>query len=393
MSTVIALGGAGHIGSWGVRELVKRNPEIDVIIADFNFESAQNLAAELGGKIKAVQVDVNDHDRLVQVMRGADIIINSVGPYYLYGERIVQAAIEAKTHLVDICDDGDAIVKMLDHNNDAKAAGITIVVGLGATPGITNIMGRYGADKLDRVNDIDTAWAWTSVDSGVGPAIIEHCFHAITGEIMTYRDGNWVKIPAQSNPRVMDFVAPVGRFEVAEVGHPEPMTIPLYIKGVKNVTNRGALWPPSIMDFFNMLKKFGLSKTDEVSIRGQVFPARTVCTYLLLGLGSLVPRELSEEILADLLNRYGEFGIKGVALRVEVRGEIKGKPVMVAYGCGAAGDLLTSLPSVLGAKMLLDGHLKTPGVFAPEGIIKADLFLRELGKDITVEETITQLLE
>lgn len=47
---IVVLGGAGHIGSGVVRELNKRAPDAEVIVADKNFEGAKKLATELGGK-------------------------------------------------------------------------------------------------------------------------------------------------------------------------------------------------------------------------------------------------------------------------------------------------------------------------------------------------------
>lgn len=105
---VIALGGPGHIGACGVRELVKRAPDIEVVIADKNLEAAKKLATEVGGKTSVRSVDASEHRSLVDVMKDADIVLNTVGPFHVFGEKVVRAAIEAKTNLVDICDDWDA---------------------------------------------------------------------------------------------------------------------------------------------------------------------------------------------------------------------------------------------------------------------------------------------
>ena len=190
MKKIISLGGGGHIGAGGVRKLVKRYPDIEAIVADYDLDAAQALVKEVGGNASAIKVDARDFDSLVNTLRGADAVINYVGPYYVFGEPIVKAAIEAKVPLVDVCDDGDATVSMLKHDQAARDAGIPIVVGLGATPGITNLMAAEGAAKLDRVDDIHTAWAWTAMDPKMtGRAIIDHYFHAISGNIITFRDG------------------------------------------------------------------------------------------------------------------------------------------------------------------------------------------------------------
>jgi len=75
----------------------------------------------------------------------------------------------------------------------------------------------------------------------MGHAIIYHFFHAISWEVPTYADGRWVNVKALSEPEVVEFPAPFGRTEVANIGHPDPVTIPKYIRGVKKVTNKGTV--------------------------------------------------------------------------------------------------------------------------------------------------------
>ncbi len=387
MSKVMALGGAGHIGASGVRELVRRAPDVDVVIADYNLEAARALAAEAGGRTTAMAVDANDRAGLVALMSGADAVISTVGPYYQYGEAIVRAAIEAGTFLVDVCDDGDAMEKQLALHDEAVKKGVTVVVGLGATPGATNIMAKKGADRLDRVDDVDTAWAWTAIDPKMtGPAIVEHYLHAVTGEVVSFHDGQWVKIPAVSNPKVMEFIAPIGFFEVSEVGHPEPVTIPRYYPGVKNVTNRGGVWPRRFEELAMLFKQLGLADTTLIPFKDQKIPAREVATRIILALPELAPK-MAEALFTEVWEKYGEFGIEGVVLRTEVRGEKDGRPMRHVFGSGGPADKLTALPSVIGALMYLDGKIKGPGVFAPEGIVDPDIFFKEFTKDFPLEET------
>ncbi len=388
MKKIIALGGAGHIGSCGVRELVKRAPEIEVVIADYDLEKAQMLVAEVGGKASAAQIDATDFKSLVQLIKGAEVVVSTVGPYYRFGEQVVKAAIAAKTPVVDICDDGDATEQILALDGEAKKAGISVIVGMGCTPGITNLMAKRGADKLDSVDDIDTSWGWTSIDPKMtGSAIIEHYFHAVTGEIITYRDGKWIKIPACSNPKSIEFIQPIGSLEIPEVGHPEPVTLPRYIKGVKNVTNRGGVWPKGFNDVAGIFIKLGLAETKEMDLKGSKIKARDIATAIVLALPVLA-ENFTLALVDDTLQKYGDFGIEGVVLRVDVRGKKAGKAFQYSYGAGSNADLLTALPSVLAALMYCRGEIKGAGVFAPEGIVNTDIFFKELVKDIPVTEII-----
>jgi saccharopine dehydrogenase-like NADP-dependent oxidoreductase len=104
---VIVLGGAGHVGSGVVRQLVKRAPDAEVIVADKNLDRAKNLAKEIGGKTSGQSVDANDPKSLINVMKGAEIAVSTIGPFYAYGAKILKVAISAKTNFVDINDDYD----------------------------------------------------------------------------------------------------------------------------------------------------------------------------------------------------------------------------------------------------------------------------------------------
>jgi saccharopine dehydrogenase-like NADP-dependent oxidoreductase len=392
MKKVIALGGAGHIGSCGVREMVKRAPDIALEIADYNLEAAQELVKEVGGKTSAVKVDVHDREALVDLMKDADAVMSYVGPYYLLAEPIIEAAIEAKTPLVDICDDGDVTLAMFEHSKEAENAGIPIIMGLGATPGITNMMALRGAEMLDQAIDIDTSWAWTALDPKMtGPAIVDHYFHAVTGDIVTFRDGDWVKIPAMSVKRILEFSEPVGVLEASEVGHPEPATIPRYIKGVKNVSNNGVVWPQRFTDIAMFMKDIGLADQTMMKVLDKEVKARDVATSIILSLPEL-NTDMVEDMILDTMNRYGEFGIEGVCLRVDVKGEKGGTPMQYSYRCGGAADLLTALPAVLGTLMIVNGNVKTTGVLAPEGVIPQAIFFDLLTKSVKVEEILTRYI-
>lgn len=393
MKKIIALGGAGHIGASGVRELVKRYPQIQVVIADYNIEAAQVLAKEVGGNASAVQVDAKDLNSLVNTLKAADAAINYVGPYYTFGEPIVKAAVEARTPMVDVCDDGDATAKMLEHDQAARDAGIPIIVGLGATPGITNLMAAQGAAKLDRVDDIHSAWVWTGIDPKMrGRAIVDHYFHAISGNIKTFRDGEWVDIPAMSVTRTMEFSHPIGLFEVKEVGHPEPVTIPRYIEGVKNVTNNCGVWPQRFTEIATFVKSLGLADLTEMRVNEHIVCARDVATSLVLALPTIAS-DLVQGMVQETISEYGELGLSGVALRVDVIGEKNGKPAQYSYRCcSPEADLMTALPAVLGAVMLVEGRIEKTGVCAPEGIVDTRVFFDTLKKDIPVEEIAIQYI-
>ena len=385
---ICALGGAGHIGSGVVRELVKRAPDVEVVIADKNLEEAKRLAAELGGKTSAEPVDADDHKSLVRVMKGVDVVISTVGPYYVYGVKALKAAIDAETNFVDVDDDYDATKSCLDLDKEAKKAGVTAIIGLGATPGLTNILAKYGVEKLERVDEIHTFWAWTGLDPTIGPAIVAHYYHAATGKVPTYRDSKWVEVPSLSEPEVVELPLPIGEIEVYHVGHPEPVTIPRYVKGVKAVTNKGTVWPSFMADATKIFADLGLIGLKEFTVKGVSMPVRDIAVGFILALPELAPPETIEALITEAEEKYGEYAMTGVGLGVRVKGESGGKITCYSYGVAYRSAVFcTALPAALGALTVARGEVKERGVFAPEGVIDSNKFLKEIAKDIEVLET------
>ena len=237
---IAVIGGAGVMGSTAIKDLVDCRLFEEVVIADRNMKKAETVVKDLKDQeteVSARFVDANRHDSLVKAVRDVDIAASTVGPYYKYAVKVMKGAIDAGVNFIDINDDYDATRKALELNDEAKKAGITAIIGMGESPGRTNILAKYGADKMDRVDEIRIAWVAAIGDpSGIGAT--DHWFHCVTGMIPIYREGKWVDVPARTEPEIVDFGPPIGNAKVFLCGHGEPVTLPRYIKGV-NVVN----WP------------------------------------------------------------------------------------------------------------------------------------------------------
>jgi saccharopine dehydrogenase (NAD+, L-lysine-forming) len=387
------LGGAGHIGSGIVRELSKIAPDGEIVVADINLQKAESVAGEVNGK--AVKVDASDPGSIRDVVKGSDVVLSAVGPYYIFGEAVLKAVIEAGINFVDVDDDYDATKKCLDLNEDAKKAGITAIIGLGATPGITNVLARYGAEKMDSVEAIDTYWAWTSLDPTMGPAIIAHYFHASDGKIPSYRDGKWIDVPALSEPETVKFPEPIGHIEVYNVGHPEPVTIPRYIN-VKRVTNKGTVWPSIMAELTKYFSMLGFTGLKKIPIGDKEMAVRDIMVTLTEHLPEIVPMEVIIEITQETVKRFGEqFALYGVGIATKITGEAGGEKREILYGIAEASAVkATALPAALGAVMIAEGKIDSAGVFAPEGAVPPKEFLKRLTEIKIVEiEKYEHLLE
>ena len=238
---IIVLGGAGDIGRVVVNDLAAAAGSNDVCIGDLNLELAREMATALGSKVTARAVDINDAGGLVSALKGYDVAVNCVGPFYKHGSKVLEACIQAHVHYVDICDDYDAAELLLGFDGQCRQAGITAIICQGASPGITNMMGLLGASKME-AEAIHTAWVESMLDVG-GFVVFWHGVHMASGEVPQYINGQWVKVPALTGAEELEFSEPLGKYTVYYLGHSEPVTMPRFIKGVKTVTNKGNMWP------------------------------------------------------------------------------------------------------------------------------------------------------
>jgi saccharopine dehydrogenase-like NADP-dependent oxidoreductase len=225
---IVVLGGCGDMGSHVVQDLLQTS-EAEVVIADYRVEVAKEMASKLGERAKAAFVDATDPASLRKVLEGANAAVGCIGPFYKFAFPLAKAALEAGVNYVDICDDYSPVESILALDEPARQAGITIITGLGWTPGITNILARHASRQLDEVEEINIAWTGSASDSK-GLAVIMHVFYASTGEVPSWIDGKLVKVKASSGKETVEFPAPLGKVKVSHCGHPEPITIPRYIK-------------------------------------------------------------------------------------------------------------------------------------------------------------------
>lgn len=385
---VLVLGGAGHIGSKIVSELRDLDLSLEVVIGDKDVERAQNIASKIGGNVGVLAIDATIEDSLVNAMKRFDVVISALGPFYRFGVPVLRAAIRAGVNFVDINDDYDATEEALKLHEEARKRGVTALIGLGATPGVTNMLAYYGARRLDEVLEIGTYWIWTALDPTMGPAIIDHFFHAITGMVTTYKDGKWIKIPALCEPERFKFPSPIGEWEVAHVGHPEPVTIPRYIK-VRNVYNKGGVWPSELNEVAKVFSKLGLTSFEEVRVRDQTFKARELAVAITLSLPRLMPPEEVERLVAPLYEKMGDYALTGVGLATVVKGFKDGEKYTIKYGiaCKDAARL-TALPVALTALELAAKRGAKAGVYPPEaGVVDVEMIIAGIKKFVTIEFT------
>ncbi len=183
--------------------------------------------------VRPRQVDISDPASLQALVADADVVLNTVGPFTRFGPTVLEAAIGSRTHYVDICDDPEPTVAMLALHERARAAGVTAIVGMGASPGLSNLLAGLAAGRLDELQDLHTAWPvdvgdGSDADPVVGPdgrpsAAAVHWMEQICGVVPAVTGG---AVADRQALQPVSLRLPGNRGDTAyAVGHPEPLTL------------------------------------------------------------------------------------------------------------------------------------------------------------------------
>lgn len=245
--------GAGEMGAAAALASMNVPSLSAVTVADRDEPRARDVAQTLSGtntagvSVSVRTVDANDSDSLRAAMAEADVVMNAVGPFYRFGDRVLRAAIETRTHYVDICDDWEPTLAMLELDVAAREAGVVALIGMGASPGASNLLAMLAVEGLDEVENLYTCWGVELSDDDrhhpVSAATI-HWIHQLAGDIRIASGGKLIDTQPLEGIR-LDYPE-VGTGSVYTVGHPEPVTLINTVKAKGRILN-AMVMPASVI--------------------------------------------------------------------------------------------------------------------------------------------------
>lgn len=364
MATVVILGGAGGIGSVAVQALATAKTFDDIVVADVRLDAAQAVVDSVGDpRLRARAFDATDGASLAAVMGGADVVLNCVGPFYRFGPPILRAAIEAGVDYVDVCDDLAPTRTMLALDEQARARGVKALLGMGNSPGLANVFVKLCADTLlDAVDTVDIMHIHGG-EPVEGPAVVKHRILAMTDPVPLFVDGAFIEVqqlgPDGARQTLETDFHRVGPYPVYPYPHPETITLPKHIPGLRGATNRGVIFPLSYFELTQDMVRVGLCTTEPLQVGDQtVVPIEVAVAHIL----SQRPRLLAEA------------GVTGPAgcLKVVVNGQRHGEPRTLVFQLSSttvgAGEG-TGIPAAAGAVLMARGGVKQAGVLPPEASV------------------------
>jgi len=374
---VLVLGGAGAVCNETTRDLAEFSEFGEIVVADYNMEAAQALVNEIGDqRLSAMFFDAEDYDAMLKLFPDFDVVVN--GLPWKYDLPVTKACVAVGVNGLDVSTEED----QWSYDQEAKEKDILFIPGVGATPGITNVMARSGADQMDQVDEVQINFAAFRCPAPAPGLLITFLweFHPKTEERTYYKDGEFIWVGPFEGLQMVNFPGQIGEQEVCYIPHPETRTMPKSL-GAKAVSVKGC-FPPHAMRLAKAMLESGLYSEEPITVKGI----------------ETTSFEMMHEILLELPETK-QTPLWAYGLVVDVIGKRDGRditirfwsqhPPMEEWGGKAAYYKNIAIPLSIGAQMIARGDIKAKGVQPPESVLDPGIFFAELEKrGITVEQKI-----
>ncbi len=370
---VLAIGGGGSMGRAVIRAIQTFDFVEQVVLAGIDFDRASRFAASLNdSRFSAQYLDISNKQDLATAVRACDVVLNSAGPFFRFGVPVLQAAIDEAKHYCDICDDWQPTLEMLALHQQAVDQGITAVIGLGASPGIANMLAMKAVQQLDRVDTLYSAWRLSNAhnqDDGFfedgeaaasADAAAVHLVHCLSEKIPLLQDG----VVQEHMPLAQrSFHYPgYGPMDLWSIGHPEAVTFPRQFPDLQNCVN-GMLGVGEIVDDLRALAdhvRSGSISVDQAA-------------------AGLMDNGGRDQRRARLM-QHEEVNAPGILAYAE--GLKDGQPLRVAATLKRVPDggmsAVTGIPLALFLPLLAQHAIRGTGVMSPEQAVDPDAFFELL---------------
>lgn len=405
MKKVLILG-VGAQGSTVAKRMDEEPNVSEIICADYDKKAVDELVKVLE-KGKGVQVDATQKENIVEIAKGADLIVNALPMEF--GFIVLEAAIEAKTNYQDFAaaytpgvDWVKNIKKMYGEIGDRfKEIGKTAIISTGSAPGLICVVARDAVRYLDSCETImmyvyEGVKAKRFLPFWWSPKV---AYSDMQDEAYCFENEKICITEPFSRPVYMRFKDIDKDIKLIEHAHDEPVIMGInskeYFKGARNIFFKYGGYG---VQFAEPLYKMGLLSYEPMEVDGNMVIPRN----LVLKLTPPAPKYESEirEILDEgLEDDSGAMVVQAIGIK-------DGKEVMVetyvnAPGCaesfeksGLTGETyLTGQSGSFFTKLFVNDIITQTGLISSDMLTyqQVDTYLKYAAeRDITLETTIKE---
>lgn len=221
---VVVLGAAGHTAAFVIAELRRRG--ITPILAGRDEARLRAVAAAHPGC--AVRVaSTDDLASLDRALAGAAAVVNCAGPFGDTSAPVVEAALRARAHYLDVSAEQAPTIDVFARYGDAaREAGIVVAPSMAFYGALGDLLATAAMGDWP---DADTIEIGIALDSWQPTRGTRLTVQQNAGKHLVFADG---RLQAPGEPRTMrwDFAAPAGTQDVVELSTADQVTIPTHLR-------------------------------------------------------------------------------------------------------------------------------------------------------------------
>ncbi|MDA7629017.1 saccharopine dehydrogenase family protein [Verrucomicrobia bacterium] len=374
---IIGAGGVGRVVAHKCAQL----PDVfsDICLASRTQSKCDQIASELNCPIQTAALNADEVGQTVNLIKRfrPDLVINVALPYQDLA--IMDACLEADVDYLDTAnyeppDEARFEYKwQWAYQEKFKKAGRMALLGSGFDPGVTNVFCAYAQkhlfDEIEQVDILDC----NAGDHGYPFATNfnpEINIREVTSIGRYWEEGDWKETPPLSVKRDFDFPE-VGVRRAYLMYHEELESLALHLKGLKRI-RFWMTFGESYLTHLRVLENVGMTGIKPVEFQGQQIVPLQFLKALLPDPASLGPRTKGKTCIGCLIDGSKEgkrrrVFIYNVCDHQACYEEVKSQAV----------SYTTGVPAMIGAKQILSGQWREPGVFNMEQL-DPDPFMTDL---------------
>jgi saccharopine dehydrogenase (NAD+, L-lysine-forming) len=371
MGKALIIGAGGVAGVVAHKCCMNSGVFEEICIASRTKSKCDAIKKKLSGgetKISTAQVDADVTSDVVALIREfePEIVINVALPYQ--DLTIMDACLEAGVHYLDTANYEPPAIPKFEYKwqwayrERFEKAGLTAILGCGFDPGVTGIFSAYALKHyFDEINYIDIVDA-NAGDHGYPFATNfnpEINIREITAKGRYFQDGTWVETEPLEVKRVYD-LPQIGPKDTYLLYHEELESLSQNMPGIKRI-RFFMTFSEKYINHLQVLENVGMTSIEPIEFEGKMIQPLHFLKSVLPDPASLGPRTKGKTNIGCIYQ--GKKGGKPVTYYVynvcdhqECYREVGSQAI----------SYTTGVPAMIGAKLLMEGKWKKPGVYNVE---------------------------
>jgi short subunit dehydrogenase-like uncharacterized protein len=224
-------GATGYTGRLIAAELALGGAEL--ILSGRNPAKLEALAAELGGAARTRVATLDDPESLRQLLEPCAVVIDCAGPFLLYGEPVLRAAVETRTHYLDTSGEQAYIRIAFDrYGQAAESAGVAVVPAMGFDFAPGDMLASLTAEGMGEVDELSLSYGQLNFSfGGIGATrgtMLTSLLVARGGDV-EWQKLQWLPASGGRGAGSFDFGGELGRQRMLRYPAGEQITVPRHV--------------------------------------------------------------------------------------------------------------------------------------------------------------------